>query len=511
MISVVVVEDKHPILRSIVRKIENYSPKLKVAGTFTDGRSALQAILELKPHLVFTDIRMPGMDGLQLIAEAKEHVPETMFIIISGYEEFNYARQAIQLGVSEYLLKPVTDSSINSILSRTVPGIIRHAQEKEHRIIAMAIKRPNTAWPSEYEHLGYESYIVMLVCAGSFSKLFIDVACPLHDVWIRHDLADLLSAKFPELPSYWILEGESMNEAVIVFGLTSGQEIEFQAVAAGIIEQLDDSDTPATVTISRKISALSQLKLEYQTTRIALRKQLMFGQSSIVFAKDNRWHTPPGPQRNPVYDEQKLACLFIQKKKKAFFTELATMLQSWEESGMTQNAIEDYLYKITHLCNKAIIGKPYPDSDLRLELDEIISISMDYPSLLRNLSFLFENLFLYIENDELNPKVVKDIMIQVDAYLQQHIADEISINDIADRMSLNISYLSREFKKYKGVAPIEYLTRLRITKAKQLLDHEPHMKFKDIAARVGYSNQYYFSRVFKFITGLTPTEYKNSL
>ncbi|NOV01764.1 response regulator transcription factor [Paenibacillus planticolens] len=510
MINVVVVEDKHPILRSIVRKIENYSPDLNIAGQFTDGRSALQAIKQLKPHLVFTDIRMPGIDGLKLIAEVKALAPETTFIIISGHEEFDYARQAIQLGVVEYLLKPVTEQSIRDILDKTVPSILMNKQAAEYRIISHAIKRWSSPSQVEYEDLSYESFFVMLICAGSLSKLFIDVANPLHDIWLRTDLKALLSARFPSLQPYWIMDGESMNEAVIVFSSTREQAIDLQAIANYLMEKLSHSNIPATVAISNRVITLSKLKLEYQITRTALRKYLLFGQSSIVFAEDVKWHSPHEPLRKQIYDEQKLVSLFKGRKKKLFFMEIESMLQSWEMSGMTQNAIEDCLYQILYACSKSIVGKPPTDSDLKLELDEVISISNDYPSLLRNTSFLFENVFLQIEHTEPSPKIVKDIMEQVDAYFQRHMSDEISVNDIADRVNLNLSYLSREFKKYKGITPIEYLTQLRIDKAKQLLADESNLKFKDIAPLVGFSNQYYFSRVFKFITGITPTEYKNS-
>lgn len=510
MINVVVVEDKHPILRSIVRKIENYSPDLNVAGQFTDGHTALQAIKQLKPNLMFTDIRMPGMDGLKLIAEVTAHVPDTIFIIISGHEEFGYARQAIQLGVTEYLLKPVTEKSIRDILDKIVPSIIMNKQANEYRIISHTIKRLNSPLPTKYEDLCYESFFVMLICAGSFSKLLIDIANPLHDIWLRTELKALLRAQFPSLQPYWILDGESMNESVIVFSSNREQDIDFQAIANFIMGQLSNSNIPTTAVISGRVATLSKLKLEYQITRTALRRYLLFGQSSIIFAEDVKWHRPHNPLRTQVYDEQKLVSIFKSKKKRPFFMEIESMLHSWEMSGLTQNTVEDSLYQILHACSKSIVGKPSTDSDLKLELDEVISISKDYPSLLKNASFLFEAFFLQIENTEPNPKVVKDVMEQVDAYFQMHMSDEISVNDIADRVNLNISYLSREFKKYKGSTPIEYLTQLRINKAKQLLTDESDLKFKDIAPLVGFSNQYYFSRVFKFITGLTPTEYKSS-
>ncbi|CAH1193018.1 HTH-type transcriptional activator RhaR [Paenibacillus allorhizoplanae] len=511
MINVVVAEDKHPILRSIVKKIEDYSPDLRIVGEFTDGISALQMIKQVKPHIVFTDIRMPGMDGLKLISEVKEQAPDTIFIIISGYGEFDYARQAMQLGVTEYLLKPVTQKSIFEVLDKAVQRVTTSRQTKEYHIFSHAIKSwNNTSQAIDHGELPYDSYFIMLICAGTFSKFLIDVANPLHDFWLQTDLSTLLNSQFPDLEPFWVLDGQAMNEAVVVFSCSHGNELDFQTMIDCMMEKLPTSGVPLTVAISNQVSKIPNLKLEYQMTRAGLQKYMQFGKSSVVIAKDAKLNSPNDPGLEQAIDEQKLVSLVKLKKRLPFFTEIESIMARWKANDFTQSAIEASMLQIISACSRAIVDKRITDSDLKLELDEIISISKDYPSLLRNVSFLFENFFLHPGNSEPNPNYVKEIMEQVDSYLQAQLSAEISINDIADRVNLNVSYLSREFKKYKGIAPIEYLTQIRIDKAKQLLTDDSNLMFKDIATLVGYSNQYYFSKVFKFITGLTPTEYKKS-
>ena len=123
MFYAMVIEDSKPIARDIKRQVEAAHPRVRVTAVVYNGLEALQLLKEHPVDLVITDIRMPRMDGLTFIAEAKRLRPQLKFVILSGYSDFDYARQAIQLGVSDYLLKPLVQSELSTILERLVSEI----------------------------------------------------------------------------------------------------------------------------------------------------------------------------------------------------------------------------------------------------------------------------------------------------------------------------------------------------------------------------------------------------
>lgn len=511
MIKVVVAEDKHPILWNIVKKIENYSADLEVVGQATDGVTALETILRFKPAIVFTDIKMPGMDGLALITEVKKHLPDTIIIIISGHDEFEYARQAMKLGVTEYLLKPVTQDSMNEVLIKAIDLVKASRQTKENNTLMHIIKGGIS--PSicvDYKDLPYDSYTAMLICAGPISKFLIDIANPLHDFWLKTDLASFLSYQLPQLEPFWVYEGDAINEVIVIFSCSSKKEINFQAITDVILQHFKSSEIPFTIAISNRVSKVNDLKLEYQVTRATLRKHALFGRSKILYVKKMSLTSPSELAPHHSFDEQKLLSLVKNNKRELFHLEIQSLLRQWEKLEFTQSAIEFNLTQIVLICSKGNTDHSISNSDLKLELDEIISISKDYPSLIKNISFLYDHFFSSSDCIEPDTNTMRSIIERVEEYFTEHLSEEIFMSEIADMVNLNVTYLSREFKKYKGTAPIEYLTQLRINKAKHLLTDSSNLKFKDIAMIVGYQNQYYFSKVFKLITGMTPTEFKSA-
>lgn len=506
MMNVIVVEDKHPILRSIVRKIENYHSELRIIGEATDGLSALEMILRLKPSIVITDIRMPGMDGLQLITQVKAELPDTIFVILTGYNEFDYARQALKLGVTEYLLKPITQEAMNDMLENVSKLASTTRQAKEIALLSHLLRVGTASTsPLNLDVLCYDNYYIMTLCAGSFSKFSIDMTNPFHNFWIQRDLVSFLYPHLSKHEVFWVLDGQFMNELIIVFGCSQGSTLDLQHISELTLTKFRPKDIPISIAISNKVTKLHDLKVEFQLTKSKLEKRALFGISSYFYVQDIAL---VDEAQIPDFDEQKLLSLIKNKKRDAFMNEMKATLAKWEKLQFTQLQLESCLLQIVHMGHKATIQRSQSMNNLELELHEILSISKDYSALRSNLNFLFEKFFVDQESVNRSNNSTKTILDTVEQYFKNHLADEISIQDVADQVNLNVSYLSREFKKHKGISPIEYLTQLRIEKAKQLLLDPSQFMFKDIALLVGYQNQYYFSKVFKLITGLSPTQYK---
>ncbi|AIQ34896.1 hypothetical protein R50345_09920 [Paenibacillus sp. FSL R5-0345] len=512
MISIMVVEDKHPILRNLVKKIGSFSPRLQVIGEATDGITALEMCLRLKPQIVFTDIRMPGMDGLELITEIKKVHPDTLFIIISGYNDFEYAREALRLGVREFLLKPVTQAALNEVLENVTQLAHTHNVTKEQQLLSDLLRGRAVLSFDKYEQMNHKCFSILVICAGSISRFPIDLSNPSNDFWLKNDLASFLS--IPMNTAYdnsWVFDGESMNEMVVVFSYKQGLTIDFTEIYNLFLSKYEAHEQLFTFAVSNSVENLSKLRLEYQLSRMILGKNAIFAKSSLLFVKDFSLNSHSTIDLDKAFDTKKIISFIKNQKREAFYCELETNFASWSEQNYTQSDVELCLSQILYNACNATLQKHIVNSDLNLELDEVISNSKDYPALLKNITFLFNKFFYSAQGSEPASSSAKWIVETVATYFNDHLSDEIAIADIADMVNLNVSFLSREFKKHKGSAPIEYLTQLRIEKAKLLIkDTSSNLKFKEIADMVGYNNQYYFSKVFKLITGLTPSEFKSA-
>ncbi|WP_339316183.1 response regulator [Paenibacillus sp. FSL R10-2734] len=513
MINVVVVEDKHPILRNLVRKIENYSEKLQVIGEATDGLSALNMCLQLKPNIVFTDIRMPGIDGLEFIKTLKQQCPDIIFVIISGYDDFQNAREALRLGVKEFLLKPVSQQSMDATLKNVMELAEETFGAKEEQLIYNVLRgRQLQADALKAMSLNH-SFFVMIICAGSISKFTLDLSHPYHDIWFRFDMMNFLTIhENMHREDTWIFEGDAMNEVVIVCRMERNQDFSSERLFHSLQEALAPYHLHTfTCAISNRADSLANLKLEYQLTRMILSHHAEFGSSKLIMVNNYSLNDASQVDPEKFCEKQKLISYIKNNNKEAFQQEIWNTLEKWKQAACTQANIDICLTHMVQWAYQAYHHQGTVSHEIQLELNEIISISKNYSSLYRNVMFLFERFFYVSTAQEDESQTIKHAIEKIDQYFQDHLAEELAIADIADMVKFNSSFLSREFKKIKGISPIEYLTKLRIEKAKQLILEPSNHKFKDIGTMVGYSNPYYFSKVFKVITGMTPSLFKQEM
>ena len=509
MIKVVIVEDKPPILWSIKQKVQNYSAELKVVGEAYNGQEALRLIEGLKPDIVFTDIRMPVMDGLELISQVKKLQTDTHFVIISGYDEFEYARQAMKLGVSDYILKPITQEAIDDVLSKIVGDIQARVSQDEKRLLQDLLNCGKNI-DFEKQAFSYRYFITAIICAGSYSNQAIDYTNPFNFIGSKVNYDETVSKHLPLNVFYWSFAGKNLNEMVLLFGVSDDVGFDLSRVIESIGSDLSALNTPITIAVSKRISNVNNIGIETQNTRALLRKNLIFGRSGIIYSDSAR----SGAAENLLFLdsslEKKLFSLVQGNQRELFFNEIRKIISNFEQSSSTQYNIENSLKYITHICNRAAIDRSDFSNSLELEVEEVLSISKDYKALLQGLSSIFGQFFTVSSDLRQKREPLKEIIDTVENYIKANFAKQITINDIADMVKVDPCHLSKTFKSVKGISPMEYLTNLRIEKSKELILNDPGLMLRDIAEIVGYTNQYYFSRIFKTVTGLSPSEFKSS-
>ncbi|MEK3721628.1 response regulator transcription factor [Paenibacillus sp. FSL H8-0034] len=502
MPTVVVVDDEAPYCRALRKMIEEAGPRFQVLGEAFNGEQALDMLAQLRPDVLFTDIRMPVMDGLQLIAEAKRRQPEIATVIVSSYDDFHYTRKAIQLQAEDYLLKPVTIPDLQELLMRVEAGINEQVRRREKELWAAVVEQGAVDRLSN--SMRYAHYVVYMLCAGSMGQAYEDHMHPGKLFW-QSDYGEAIIRKMIVEPyGCWILDTEKENERFLLIGSKESVESALQA-AQGLIQELlhraDWLAIPLTI-VQQPVTELSGLKQVLQTAGKRMRLGLLFGRSSVM---DECTDRKPAPMQ-PYY--RRLGQAMELRQKQPILDAIFDIVHVWEQQEASQITIENGLKQILFMFPEHF--KLISDEQFILagmELDSLLLHSLTYPELLAGAEYTYSTLMDSAASGTRISDHQEEIIVQIEHYLQANYSLPITLQDLSRRFNLVPNYLSAMFKKFRGVTPGEYLTQWRVHQAKKLMSDSSGLLLKDIADRVGYSDPLYFSRVFKKVTGLAPSDY----
>ncbi|MHA6482906.1 response regulator [Paenibacillus sp. strain BS8-2] len=502
---VLVVDDEAPFCRALSKMIEHVDPQYSVIGVAFDGEQALEMAAELHPDVLITDIRMPVMDGLQLISALKSSNPDVVSVIVSSYDDFNYTRKAIQLGADDYLLKPLTVQDLQELLTRVKYRILEQTEKRKQHALNVLIESGEKE--SAVELFTYARYSFIVACAGSFSKTYVDSMHPGRVFWQSHDCELELRRALPEGAGGWMLEGNRENERVFVIGSQQAESDGINAVYHDISQLLlglaEGFGIPLTLVAETDVSDIGMLQQSLPNLNRRLVKSVVYGSSSITAV-----HAPMIQQDQFVAGGEKLEAYIDPRQQEEFYQGLQELCLTWKSAEAKQVHIDTYLRRIVFLCKDKL--KSLTEEELihtHLELDALLSHSTTYEELYEGVSYIFKGLFEASGSSARSIGHQEDMVQLIELYLQEQYVLPITLQDLSKRFGLVPNYLSALFKKLRGVTPGEYLTQWRVEQAKIMMDESPNLLLKDVSERVGYSDPLYFSRVFKKVAGIPPSDY----
>ncbi|MDO7908039.1 AraC family transcriptional regulator [Paenibacillus sp. JX-17] len=413
-----------------------------------NGRRAIELAEEEHPHIVLMDVNMPGIRGLDAIREIKESLPDTKFVLVTAYDYFAYAKEALSLGVKEYIVKPAKRNEVVEILQQLVQEL---DEEKRRR----------------QEHLELKNKVSQLVpLAENELALMIMV----------HQTGDSDAAQLAEWLDFPLGTGCSMVAAL-----------------AESPTQLDEKRLYDFIRSYTKSSGMECILSSLIDQHIA------------IFLT-----APRNPDQHAGWmDEVKRfgedLCLRVERQVE-WSTSISVGVGSLCEGadGLHQSYFEAVFASAYYEQG----GKVCRFDDLRNgegEAYKVSSLSDGQHRLHR--SYVATALQRSREEREQETITVLDRARQ---YILQRYTEELSLEDVAEHVHLNPYYLSKIMKQQFGESFIDLLTRLRIEKAKEIMSSE-QLSLKEVCFEVGYKDPNYFSRVFKRVTGMTPTEYRNQL
>ncbi|HEY0828179.1 MAG TPA: response regulator [Bacilli bacterium] len=501
MFRIIIVEDEPPIIRSIKEKIINIDPDFKVVGEYHNGEAALLEMDIVKPHVLITDLRMPVMDGTTLLERVREEYPEMICVILSGYQNFEYTRMAIRKGVTDYLLKPPTEETIFELLVGIKKKLMQNQSLIESEILQHLV------FPHQHAH---ENDVRIDKMAKEY---FYHANYVMLYAWIPTELQQDLPVQLLLLKVRgWLKKGERhylisslANEFIVVFGVHELHDKRYLECEA-LIRSLSGIDSVSFVLLPIEgwISRIPELLVK---ARKAAYVNNYAAQASVVIVKADDMTHEPHRMDLPVNAINHLLSFLRKQKNHEFNKQFVSMIRA---SNLETYPRVLWIKTMQHLVQtlETHVQPPINSSKARSMEDEIAQAiwgTVNSAVIIEHLKQIFGRFFQEYEETE-----ETDWITDVEEYLKKYYVSSISLTDLSEKFNLNASYLSYVFKSKKNKSPNDYLIELRVEEAKRLIKEHPRLLFKDIAEQVGYPDPYYFSKLFKQWTGLTPTEYKRT-
>lgn len=505
-----------------------------LVGTAENGKAAIALIEETKPDLILTDICMPVLDGIGLAAYVHEHHPEMMVVIISGYDDFDYAKQAMSAGVSDYILKPITSMELVEELekigkklevSRQKRGQLEKIQQefqknmpilRNHflgRLLEGSFPPGEIASRMEYFGLSTEGTfqavtMIELEDASAFLKIYPEATVELLEFSVANISEELIQGN-PRVTFFQNTE----NRSVCIFTGDSEEALqeEIEKVCGEIVDAMwHFMKIKVCILVGQTVSGPERWAASYAGALRARENRFLLEERVFVYEKDFSGRQENGYLRTSFWVDKLVLSIKLNQLSELKET-TALMFQEFKDSGCDRKKLLLHIQNIVLTIlinledNEVDIGRETEEADFINHLSEYRHIADVEACFLEFCNKLSADIAGKRESSN-----QKQAVLALD-YMEKNYSNvNLSLGSVCSYLCVSTSYFSTIFKSATGETFVEALTRIRMEKARGLLETS-NMKSYEVALAVGYNDPHYFSSIFKKHTGMTPTEYAKQL
>ena len=542
MLKIFLAEDEVIVRETIKRMIPWENLGFELVGEAADGEMALPLLLRQKPDLLITDIKMPFMDGLTLAKVAKKEIPGLKVVILSGYDDFNYAKQAINIGVEDYLLKPITK---NALIERLTEIRSRYEHEKTQKEYYEKFHREMQAYEKNSSRDFFEALVRgsmdMMEIYRRSEKLGLDIVAEAYNVLIftmnceedfsgqregysewEAESLELLEEFFSENTSAMLFRCNIFSYGVLIKGQKETIEENTRSCVSEIQRILDRKEQKRQwfVAAGEPVERLSQIQKSYYSASRAFSQRYRYDENILYYDEMASME-----KKNVTEDDS----TYLQKVDVNALN--PAILQKFLSNGLleeTENFVKDYFYAIGQEPLESLVFRNYVTLNVRFSVMSFLKeIGCDTRTLeqedtedvLSESSKSLENAIAYAEKiisqaialrDQNSGNKNRSILKTAVDFIDSHYMEEdMSLNKAANAANVSANHFSALFSQNMGQTFIEYLTNLRMNKAKEYL-RCTSMRSSEIAGEIGYKDAHYFSYLFKKTQGMTPSDYRKA-
>ena len=534
-IKVFLVEDEIVVREGIKKNINWQQEGFEFAGEASDGELAYPLIQSAKPDILITDIKMPFMDGLELSRLVKKELPDIKILGLSGYNEFEYAKEAINIGITEYLVKPISGAKLLETVKKVAITI---EEERQQRQFLLAYQKEQ----AESEQLARQRMFGNLVSGkypvstllGEGREIGMDLAATQYNILLFQvftgeeaenysDELNQLTARLEELV-------QDMQRVIMIdrgvegfaFLIKGWEDNPIEEFLPGFLEKLEEAVKAYPRMeyfggVGTVVERLSELKSCFEKASHAYAYRYIWDRNQIVTGETKE-------EKKMVDEELNLGALNVKNlERNAVERFLATGLKA-EASDF----VEEYFHSLGEQNIQSMLFRQYITMDAyitaagaveKLGYDSAVVVEEcgDFKSMAdvfttteQTASYLVHVLETAVKlRDAVSQKKYVQLLEDAKEYIRQNFQnEEISLNTVAASVNLSPNHFSTIFSQETGQTFVEYLTSVRMERAKELLRNST-MKTSDIAFEVGYRDAHYFSYLFKKTQECTPREYRS--
>ena len=541
---IILVDDEEEVRKSIIRKIDWTAVGFAVVGDAENGEDALEKIENLEPDVVLTDIRMPYMDGLTLAERIRQKYPSMKIVIFSGYDDFEYAKQAIKLNVTEYILKPVNVEELTAILKRIKTNLDEEIEQKRNvnllrenykrslpilreQFLKDLISRPMDGETvqtllREYDIplAGAKKWIAIAVELELEQKLTQEeVPLPLHEEknLIPISVMQILSENLKPSYRFSLLSFSGSADAKIA-GIAAIDENNSQTELINILGDICKEirktlKVPVTIGIGHSAQKLENISRSFQSALDALGYRSVVGTGSTIYIND----VEPGIGGKLQFGSEEESALIQAIKfgpEEKIRETVRGIVDRMNEARVHARQQQAYILSVANCMIQLIqqydlnMEEIFAEDPLGPDPFTVIQSMLNRENFSRWLyqTALKINNALSRERDYAARQVIE----KAKQYIMDNYQDPgLSVEQICRYLHMSPAYFSTMFKKATGQTYIAYLTEVRLNKAVELLNMTDEKTYV-IASQVGYQEQNYFSYVFKKRFGVSPTKFRGS-
>lgn len=534
MYKVLLVDDEYLIRDAISRNTPWHEADFELVGTAENGKQAITLIEEHQPNLVLTDICMPIMDGIELAAFIHQHYPEIKVIIISGYDDFEYAKQALKYEVSDYILKPITSVELVEELQKVKVKLdavcekqiqvekIQREYEKNiptlrghflNRLIEGSYKKNDILQQMNHFDIklagAYQAVVMVEVeDASAFLRIYPDTNADLIDFSLAN-----ISSEIVEGNENIIFFQNTENKTLFVFSEEQEdllQELVEQVCSEIVMAMQRYMKTKVCILVGHNVNGPENWASSYASVIRAQENKFLLEEHMFVYGKDFMGARERGHIQTSKWIDKLVLMIKLNQLEELEETG-HEMFQEFRESGCERKVLLIHIQNIvlTILINLEDTADSISEHEGEVEFIHHLS---DYKHL-SDVETRFLEFCKKLSEDIAGRREStnqKQAVLALDYIEKNYMNVNMSLNMVCAHLCVSTSYFSTIFKSATGETFIEALTRVRMEKARRILETS-NMKSYEVALSVGYNDPHYFSSIFKKHMGVTPTEYAKQL
>lgn len=527
MYSIVILEDDYIVRKSLAGNVEWEKHGFIVKGVAEDGETGLELIKKYRPDIIVSDIKMPFVDGLEIARHVRDEYPESRVVLLTGYDEFEYIQEALRLRVYDYVMKPVEEEYLISVLKKAAEDINNQLKLKKQLaesmpvlrqqflsgLLAGRMKKEDIRNELKFHEIQFEEgwFCVYTIKVDGYQEdpqsrnLSEFNILKLH---IKNMLGTILHRPYEGL----IFDAGIRLVVIIRFSDCNGKQLLEKSMEVGemMLQEIScNLKTTITIGVGRVYFGYDSIPVSYEESLAALEYRHIFGKGQILHIDDTGFPTVGGFMEFKGRDRD-----IAMKVKLGLAGEATGIMDDIEKELISKDYVSlEYIklvaIEITFHIFKELENSAYSDAVRNVDFYEIymeLNKSETINEIFSIVKGLINRFASFVNNQR--EKLQKSITEEAINYVEENYSNEnLSLKDVSGHVHINPTYFSMIFKKEKGINFSDFLYEYRMKKAMEIIRNSDK-KVYEVAEEVGYSNSQYFSVCFKKFTGMSPLEYR---